>query len=96
MHDATVFANQSALAADLGCHRGTVSRAVRTATALLGERWIERLVRPVMHEFTGRSADRLADACVDEALRKTAKQRARGLRPGVRAIGGTEANPSGT
>ena len=56
MLDATVFASQSALAADLGCHRGTVSRAVRTATALLDERWIERLVRPVMHEFTGRSA----------------------------------------
>ena len=87
MLDATVFVNQSALAADLGCHRGTVSRAVRTATALLGERWIERLVRPVMHEFTGRSADRLADACVDEARRATAKQRARRLRPGVRADG---------
>ena len=85
MLDAGVFVNQTALAADLGCHRGTVSRAVRTATALLGESWIERLVRPVMHEFTGRSADRLADACVDDTRRQAAKQRARALRPGVPA-----------
>lgn len=80
-----VFANQSALAAALGCHRGTVSRAVRTAKALLGEPWIERLVRPVMHEFTGRSADRLADACADPTRRNAAKRRARTLRPGVSA-----------
>ena len=85
MLEAGVFANQSALAADLGCHRGTVSRAVRTAKALLGERWIERLVRPVMHEFTGRSADRLADACVDGTRRSQAKRRARHLRPGAPA-----------
>ena len=85
MLDAGVFKNQSALAAQLGCHRGTVSRAVRTATALLGERWVERLVRPVMHEFSGRSADRLADACVDETQRRAAKRRARELRPGVPA-----------
>ena len=85
MLDAGVFVNQSAMAAVLGCHRGTVSRAVRTATALLGESWIERIVRPVMHEFTGRSADRLADACVDETRRQAAKQGARELRPGVPA-----------
>ncbi len=85
MLDAGVFKNQSALAAQLGCHRGTVSRAVRTATALLGERWIERLVRPVMHQFTGRSADRLADACVDKTQRQAAKRRARNLTPGVPA-----------
>ena len=85
MLDAGVFVNQSALAAEFGCHRGTVSRAVRTVTALLGEPWIERLVRPVMHEFTGRSADRLADACVDKTQRQAAKQRARKLRSGVPA-----------
>lgn len=85
MVDAGVFPNQSALAAQLGCHRGTVSRAVRTATALFGERWIERLVRPVMHQFTGRSADRLADACIDATRRPAAKQRARQYRPGVPA-----------
>ena len=85
MLDASVFVNQSALAADLGCHRGTVSRAVRTATALLEPRWIERLVRPVMHQFTGRSADRLADASAEKNRREAAKQRARDLRPGVPA-----------
>ena len=85
MLDAGVFKNQSALAAQLGCHRGTVSRGVRTATALLGERWIERLVRPVMHQFTGRSADRLADACVDKTQRQSARSRARKLQPGVPA-----------
>ena len=85
MLDAGVFPNQSALASQLGCHRGTVSRAVRTATALFGERWIERLVQPVMHQFTGRSADRLADACVDKAQRKAAMRRANALRPGVPA-----------
>ena len=82
MLDEGVFKNQSALAAAMGCHRGTVSRAVRTVSVLLGEPWIERLVRPVMHEFTGRSADRLADACADKALRKAARHRAKDLRPG--------------
>ena len=85
MLDAEVFVNQSALAAAMGCHRGTVSRAVRTVSALLDEPWIERLVRPVMHEFSGRSADRLADACADETRRQAAKQRAKALRPGVPA-----------
>ena len=85
MLDAGVFVSQSALASQLGCHRGTVSRAVRTATALFGERWIERLVHPVMHQFTGRSADRLADACVDRTQRKEAMRRANVLRPGVPA-----------
>ena len=85
MLDEDVFPNQSALAAQLGCHRGTVSRAMRTATALFGEGWIERLVQPVMHQFTGRSADRLADACVDRAHRKEAMRRASALRPGVPA-----------
>ena len=85
MLDAGIFRNQSALASKLGCHRGTVSRAMRTVTALFGEPWIERLVRPVMHQFTGRSADRLADSCVDEACREEAKRRARDLRPGVPA-----------
>ena len=83
--DAGVFVNQTALANALGCHRGTVSRGVKTAKALLSEPWIERLVRPVMHEFTGRSADRLADACADPARRNAAKRRARALRPGVSA-----------
>lgn len=82
MLDAGVFANQSALAVDLGCHRGTVSRGIRTVTALFEEEWLERLVRPVMHEFTGRSADRLADACVDPAARRRARRRARDLVPG--------------
>ena len=85
MLDAGVFANQSALASAMGCHRGTVSRAVLTARALLTEPWIEQLVRPVMHEFTGRSADRLADACADEARRDAARERARNLSPGVPA-----------
>lgn len=82
MLDAGVFKNQSALAVDLGCHRGTVSRAVRTATALFGEAWLERLVYPVMHEFTGRSADRLADACADAERRRHAEKRAADLVPG--------------
>ena len=85
MLDAGVFSNQSALAAQLGCHRGTVSRAVRTATALFGERWIERLVRPVMHDFTGRAADRLADACTDKSQRGAARRRARSLKPELAA-----------
>ena len=82
MLDAGVFANQSALAVDLGCHRGTVSRAIRTVTALFEEEWLERLVRPVMHEFTGRAADRLADACADRQQLRRAKSRARDLVPG--------------
>ncbi|MCY4012177.1 MAG: ParB N-terminal domain-containing protein [Gammaproteobacteria bacterium] len=82
MLDVGVFANQSALAVDLGCHRGTVSRAIRTVTALFDEEWLERLVRPVMHEFTGRSADRLADACADAEQRRRARRRARDLVPG--------------
>ena len=82
MLDAGVFANQSALAVDLGCHRGTVSRAIRTATSLFSEPWLERLVYPVMHEFTGRSADRLADALSDPAKRQRAKRRAGALVPG--------------
>lgn len=82
MLDAGVFETQSALAVDLGCHRGTVARAVRTANALFGEQWIERLVHPVMHEFSGRAADRLADACADPALRRRARRRARDLVPG--------------
>ena len=83
MLDAGVFANQSALAVDLGCHRGTVSRAVRTVTALFSEQWLERLVHPVMHEFTSRSADRLADACTDPARRPAAQRRATELTPGT-------------
>lgn len=81
MLDTGVFENQSAMAAALGCHRGTVSRAVRTATALFDEEWIERLVPPVMHEFTSRSADRLADACTDPQLRAGARRRAKDLVP---------------
>ena len=77
MIDAGVFANQSALASALGCHRGTVSRAVKSANALFGERWIDRLVRPVMHEFTVRSADRLAEALADEEQAALARERAR-------------------
>lgn len=83
MLDAGVFSNQSALAVDLGCHRGTVSRAIRTVTALFDEEWLERLVRPVMHEFTQRSADRLADACADTTQRRRARRRARDLVPGL-------------
>ena len=83
MLDAGVFANQSALAVDLGCHRGTVSRAIRTVTVLFDEHWLERLVRPVMHELTGRAADRLADACSDTERRRRARRRAKGLVPGL-------------
>ena len=83
MIDAGVFENQAALAAALGCHRGTVSRAVRAATVLLGKRWIERLVRPVMHDFTGRSADRLAEALADGESAALARDRARAIVPGT-------------
>ncbi len=80
--DARVFKNQSALANALGLHRGRVSRAVRAATVLLGERWISRLVRPVMHQFTGRSADRLVEALADEEKRSMARERARAIATG--------------
>ena len=83
MLDAGVFANQSKLADEVGCHRGTVARAVRTATGLFGEEWIDRLVRPVMHEFTGRSADRLADALAESGPRRLARRRAGELTPGT-------------
>ena len=82
MLDAGVFKNQSDLANALGYHRGTVSRAVRAAAVLLGERWISRLVRPVMHHFTGRSADRLADALSDEKRAALARVRARAIATG--------------
>lgn len=82
MLDAGVFATGTELAESLGCHRGTVARAVRTAKALFDEPWIERLVTPVMHQFSGRSADRLADACAEEWRRVDAQQRARKLVPG--------------
>ena len=85
MLDAGVFRNQSALAGALGCHRGTVSRAIRTASHLFGEAWIDRLVRPVMHEFSVRSADRLAQALVDPDARARAKVRARDVVPGTLA-----------
>ena len=83
MVDAGVFQHQAALANALGCHKGTVSRAVRAATVLLGERWIERLVRPVMHEFTGRSADRLAEALSDDEGASVARERAREIVTGT-------------
>ena len=82
MLDAGVFKNQSALADQIGCHRGTVSRAVRNAEVLFGEAWLARLVMPVMHEFSGRSADRLAQACAESALVAVAKHRAERLYPG--------------
>ena len=74
---------QAMLAADLGCHRGTVSRGIRTVAVLFGESWIERLVRPVMHEFTGRAADRLADALADLDRRRRARRRGAKLVPGT-------------
>ena len=82
MLDAGVFKNQSALADSLGCHRGRVSRAVRNATVLFGEDWLARLVRPVLHELSGRSADRLAEACADPARKAKARQRGERLYPG--------------
>lgn len=85
MLDAGVFRNQSALAGALGCHRGTVSRAIRTASLLFGETWIDRLVRPVMHEFSVRSADRLAQALADPDARARASVRARDVVPGTLA-----------
>ncbi len=88
MLDAGVFESQSALAEELGCHRAWVSRALKTASVLLGEAWIERLVRPVMHEFAGRAADRLAAACADETRRPKAIPRAERLDPGDVAADG--------
>ena len=80
--EADVFPTQTALADELGCHRGTVARAVRTVTALFAEDWLERLVRPVIHEFTGRAADRLADAYAEGTRRAAARRRAARLEPG--------------
>ncbi|MYA15296.1 MAG: hypothetical protein F4089_11140 [Gammaproteobacteria bacterium] len=82
MLDAGVFKSQTALAAQLGCARNTVSRAIITATALFGEEWLARLVRPVMHEFTGRSAERLAHAYAEGSRRQEARKRAEELDPG--------------
>lgn len=82
MLDEGVFANQSALAAEIGCHRGTVARAVRTSRALFAEDWLARLVQPVMHELTGRAADRLADAYSSGIGLQDARRRAKRLSPG--------------
>ena len=82
MLDEGVFASQSALAAEIGCHRGTVARAVRTSRALFAEDWLGRLVRPVMHELSQRAADRLADAYANEARRHEARRRAQRYSPG--------------
>ena len=82
MLEAGVFESQSALAEELGCHRARVSRALKTVGLLFGEPGIERLVRPVMHEFAGRAADRLAEACADETRRAEAILRAERLDPG--------------
>ena len=88
MLDAEVFKNQSALADQIGCHRAHVSRGLRNVRVLFGEEWLERLVRPVMHDFSGRSADRLAEALSDPELLAVAKRRARRLHPG--AVAATE------
>ena len=88
MLDAGVFKNQSALAVELGCNRSTVSRSVRTAAALFAEEWLGNLVRPVMHEFTGRKAERLADAYAEGARRQAARRRAERLAPGEVAADG--------
>ena len=85
MLDAKVFKNQSALADEIGCHRGRVSRGLRNARVLFGEQWIERFVRPVMHDFSGRAADRLAEALSDPEQRAVAKRRATRLDPGALA-----------
>ena len=86
MIDAGVFRNQTSLADSIGCSRNTVSRAVRTARALFGERWIADFVRPVMHEFSVRAADRLAQAVTDDEGR--ARRRAEKLVPGTIPAGG--------
>ena len=88
MLDAGVFSTGTELAESLGCHRGTVARAVRTARALFGEPWIEQLVTPVMHQFSGRAADRLADACAEDWRRSAAMRRAQQLVPGNVPAGG--------
>lgn len=88
MLEAGVFANQSALAADLGCARNTVSRGIRTVTALLAEEWLARLVRPVMHDFTGRAAERLAAAYMEGTRNAAAERRAERLEPGQVAANG--------
>ena len=102
MLDAGVFPNQSALADEIGCHRGTVSRAIRNATVLFGDDWLARLVQPVMHQFSGRAADRLAEACSDDAQRDIARHRAQRLIPGevpaaglYQALCGADVNPAG-
>ena len=82
MLDQGVFPSQSALASDIGCHRATVARAARTARALFSEEWLASLVRPVMHQFSGRSADRLADAVSSGRGLAEARRRARTLSPG--------------
>ena len=87
MVDGGVFPSQAALADALGCHRGTVSRGVRSAEILFGEGWIDRLVRPVMHQFTVRSAQRLALALADDDRRALARRRARDLVPGTLEAG---------
>ena len=83
MLDANVFKNQSALADEIGCHRARVSRGLRNARVLFREDWLTRLVRPVMHDLSGRSADRLAEALSDPKLWAVAKRRAQRLQPGA-------------
>ena len=83
MLDAGVFPSQSELANDLGCHRARNSRGVRAATTLLGEEGLAGLVLPAMHEFTGRSAFRLADALENPARRHRAQARAEDLEAGT-------------
>ena len=56
MLDAGVFESQLALAEEIGCHRATVARAVRTITALFAEEWLARLVRPVENRADRRTA----------------------------------------
>ena len=76
MLDAGVFENQVSLASAIGFHPGTVSRAVRAASVLFGDEWIDRLVRPVMHDFSVRAANRLTEALLD-ADQGRARQEAR-------------------
>lgn len=83
---ADVFESQSALAEALGCHRARISRGLKAASVLFGEPWIERLIRPIMHEIPGRAADRLAAAFADGERRAVAQARAdrvdpRGMTP---------------
>ena len=87
MIDAGVFESQSALSDALGCHRGTVSRAVRSAKAMFGEDWLAELVRPVMHEFSVRAAERFTNALSDRRARALARERARGIVPGTLSAG---------